>query len=154
LVEDERSVRDTLRQLLRLDDHTVVEANNGAEALGIFAQDQFDVVLTDCMMPFLKGTELAARIKKLAPQQPILMITAYGIKAGPNSSVDAVLRKPFDLNQLRSALTAILPSSNPESDTIPSSFSGHVSCSVDAGGFSGGAPANILQAAVGESAVA
>ena len=109
LVEDERSVRDTLRQLLCLDDHTVVEANNGAEALGLFAQHQFDVVLTDYVMPFIKGTELAARIKQLAPDQPILMITAYGIKPGPHNSVDAVLRKPFDLGQLRSALADILP---------------------------------------------
>jgi CheY-like chemotaxis protein len=107
LVEDERSVRDTLRQLLLLDDHTVIEANNGAEALGLFAQDQFDVVLTDFVMPFLKGTELAARIKQLVPDQPILMITAHGIKAGPHNCVDAVLRKPFDLRQLRSALTEI-----------------------------------------------
>jgi two-component system chemotaxis response regulator CheY len=108
LVEDERSVRDSLRKLLLLDDHTVVEANNGAEALGLFAQHQFDVVLTDYVMPFLKGTELAARIKQLAPDQPILMITAYGIKPGPHNSVDAVLRKPFDLGMLRSALAQIL----------------------------------------------
>jgi CheY-like chemotaxis protein len=108
LVEDERSVRDTIRQLLHLDDHTVIEANNGAEALGLFAQDQFDAVLTDCMMPFVKGTELAARIKQLVPDQPILMITAYGIKPGPHNSVDAVLRKPFDLGKLRLALAEIL----------------------------------------------
>ena len=71
LVEDERCVRDSIRQLLHLDDHTVIEANNGAEALGLFAQHQFDLVLTDYVMPFIKGTELAARIKKLAPNQPI-----------------------------------------------------------------------------------
>jgi CheY-like chemotaxis protein len=108
LVEDERSVRDTLRQLLRLDDHTVVEANNGAEALGLFTQNQFDVVLTDYIMPFLNGTELASRIKKLAPNQPIVMITAHSIKPSRHNSVDAVLRKPFDHEQLRSALTEVL----------------------------------------------
>jgi CheY-like chemotaxis protein len=59
-------------------------------------------------MPFIKGTELAARIKKLAPNQPILMITAYGIKPGPHNSVDAVLRKPFDLDKLRSAVAETL----------------------------------------------
>jgi CheY-like chemotaxis protein len=91
-----------------LDDHTVIEANNGAEALGLFAHDQFDVVLTDYVMPFLKGTELAARIKKLAPNQPIVMITAYGIKPSRHNSVDAVPRKPFDLGQLRSALAEVL----------------------------------------------
>jgi YesN/AraC family two-component response regulator len=90
------------------DEHTVIEANNGAEALRLFAQDRFDVVLTDCFMPFLKGTELAASIKRLSPDQPILMITGYGIKSGPHNPVDAVLRKPFDLHGLRSALAEVL----------------------------------------------
>jgi YesN/AraC family two-component response regulator len=59
LVDDERSVRETLRSLLCHDDHEVVEANNGAEALRLFAQDQFDLVLTDLRMPFVEGDELA-----------------------------------------------------------------------------------------------
>jgi CheY-like chemotaxis protein len=108
LVDDERTLRESVRQLLRLDHHVVTEANNGAEALGLFAQNRFDVVLTDCVMPFVKGTELAARIKELAPEQPILMITAYGLKPGLHNPVDAVLRKPFDLGQLRFALAAVL----------------------------------------------
>jgi CheY-like chemotaxis protein len=108
LVDDERSVRDTIRQLLRLDEHTVTEANNGAEALGLFGQQQFDAVLIDWVMPFVKGSELAVRIKQLAPNQPILMITGHGIKPGPNNPVDAVLRKPFHLGDLRSALAEIL----------------------------------------------
>jgi two-component system response regulator (stage 0 sporulation protein F) len=108
LVDDERAVLDTIRQLLRQDEHTVVEANNGAEALRLFTQERFDVVLTDCFMPFLKGTELAARIKLLSPDQPILMITGYGIRPGAHNPVDGVLRKPFDLRALRSALAEIL----------------------------------------------
>ena len=108
LVDDELPVRDTIRHLLCFDEHTVTEANNGAEALGLFAQNEFDVVLTDCVMPFLKGTELAARIKELAPDQPILMITGHALKPGLNNPVDAVLRKPFGLGELRSALAGVL----------------------------------------------
>jgi CheY-like chemotaxis protein len=108
LVDDERSVRDAIRDLLHHDEYTVIEANNGAEALRLFSQDKFDVVLTDCFMPFLKGTELAARIRQLSPKQPILMITGYGIKSGPHNPVDGVLRKPFDLDGLRSALAEVL----------------------------------------------
>jgi len=107
LVEDECAVRDTLRELLRFDHHTVVEANNGAEALRLFAQDRFDAVLTDNLMPFVKGTELAVRIKQLAPSQPILMITAYAVRAGQGNPVNGILRKPFGLDQLRAALTGI-----------------------------------------------
>jgi CheY-like chemotaxis protein len=108
LVEDERATRDTLRQLLLHDDHTVIEANNGAEALTIFVRDRFDVVLTDCVMPFFTGSELAARIKQLVPDQPILMITAYGVKPGRQNPVDRVLQKPFGLDELRSALMEVL----------------------------------------------
>jgi CheY-like chemotaxis protein len=114
LVEDERSLRETLGHLLRLDEHTVVEANNGAEALGMFAPDRFDVVLTDYMLPFLKGTELSNRIKQLAPEQPILMITGFGMRAGSHTSVDGVLRKPFDITQLRAALMKVMKPKNTE----------------------------------------
>jgi CheY-like chemotaxis protein len=108
LIDDERSVRETVGQLLRQDDHVVVEANNGAEALGLFARHQFDIVVTDCVMPFVEGNELAARIRQIAPGQPILMITGYGVKAGRGNPVDAVLEKPFDLEGLRSALAKLL----------------------------------------------
>ena len=98
LVEDERSVRDTLQRLLRCDNHTVIEANNGAEALGLFTQNRFDVVLTDYVMPFITGSELAARIKRLVPDQPILMITGYELRPSRHNPVERVLRKPFDLD--------------------------------------------------------
>jgi two-component system, cell cycle sensor histidine kinase and response regulator CckA len=112
LVEDDRSFRETLGRLLRLDDHTVTEANNGAEGLGLFSPDQFDVVVTDYMLPFLKGTELSARIKQLAPAQPILMITGFGMRPGRHTRVDWVLRKPFLLGELRFALVKVMRSRN------------------------------------------
>jgi YesN/AraC family two-component response regulator len=112
LVDDERAIRDSIRQLLHQDEHTVVEANNGAEALRLFTQDRFDVVLTDCFMPFVKGVELATSIKRLSPEQPILMITGYGIKSGPHNPVDMILRKPFGIGELRSALVEVLGNSN------------------------------------------
>jgi CheY-like chemotaxis protein len=108
LIDDERSVLETVGRLLRCDDHIVVEANNGAEALSLFARHQFDLVLTDCRMPFVEGNELAAKIRQIAPGQPILMITGYGAKPGRGNPVDAVLEKPFDLAALRSALAKVL----------------------------------------------
>jgi CheY-like chemotaxis protein len=108
LVEDEQSLRDTLGHLLRLDHHTVTEANNGAEGLALFAPDRFDVVLTDYMLPFLKGTELSKRIKRLAPNQPIVMITGHSMMPGRHTRVDAVLQKPFSLGELRSALVKVI----------------------------------------------
>jgi len=108
LVEDERFVRESIGRLLSRDEHTVVEANNGAEAFALFTRGQFDLVMTDFELPFMKGNELAARIKQLAPRQPILMITGHGKRPGPDNPVDAVLNKPVNLNQLRTAMAKLL----------------------------------------------
>ena len=62
LVDDEPSIRGCFRMMLEIDDHTVTEANNGAEALELFTKDQFDLVTTDFEMPVMKGDELAVRI--------------------------------------------------------------------------------------------
>jgi len=65
--------------------------------------------MTDFEMPLMRGNELAARIKQLAPEQPILMITGQRERPGPDNPVDAVLNKPFDLDQLRTAIAKLLP---------------------------------------------
>lgn len=108
LVDDELVVRESLRLLLLRDAHEVVEANNGAEAFTLFRKERFDLVLTDFEMPFVKGNELAVRIKHLAPQQPILMITAYGHRRAEDNPVDAVLTKPLDATQLREMMARLL----------------------------------------------
>ncbi len=109
LADDESAVREAVKLLLGIDQHTVVEAASGLEALDLFARDKFDLVITDCEMPKLKGDELAARIKQLAPSQPIIMITAYPERLGdlPNPA-DAILHKPFDFADLRRAITRLL----------------------------------------------
>src|SRR5215831_4529918 len=89
LVDDDQTIRDALRLILSRDEHTIVEANNGAEAWMLYRRSQFDLVMTDFEMPFVKGDELAAKIRELVPGQPILMITAYAHKQGPNNPVDA-----------------------------------------------------------------
>jgi CheY-like chemotaxis protein len=109
LVEDERLVREILGRMLSKDEHTVVETNNGAEAFSLFSRGRFDLVMTDLEIPFMKGNELAARIKQVAPGQPILMITGYARKPGPDNPVDAVLNKPVSPDQLRAAMAKLLP---------------------------------------------
>lgn len=109
LVDDEASVRGSFRMMLEIDDHVVTEANNGAEAMDLFATGQFDLVTTDFEMPFIKGDELALRIKQLAPKQPILMITAYGKDLGDSENpVDSILKKPIVLDDLRRAIAKLL----------------------------------------------
>ena len=108
LVEDDRAVREMLKTALSDSAYTVVEANNGAEAFGFFRNGRFDLVMVDFEMPFVKGDELAARIKKLAPWQPILMISGHGKRPGPDNPVDLVLNKPLNLDQLRTAMAVLI----------------------------------------------
>jgi len=109
LADDQPSVRDAIRLLLSLDEHTVVAAADGLEALELFMREHFDLVITDFDMPKMKGNELAARIKRVCPTQPVLMITAYAEQLGDSQSpVDAILSKPFQLEDLRRAMAKLL----------------------------------------------
>ncbi len=108
LVEDECSVRELLKTVLSSEGYTILEANNGVEALSLFRKEAFDLIVIDLGIPFMQGDELAVRIKQLAPQQTLLMITGQGTKAGPRNPVDAVLPKPFDIEHLRRVTAALL----------------------------------------------
>jgi CheY-like chemotaxis protein len=108
LVEDERVMRESIKGLLAQDEHIVVEANNGAEAYALFTKSRYDLVMTDFLMPFVNGDELAFRIRQLAPQQPILMMTGHDFKYRPGSPVNAVLQKPFDHEILQKELAKLL----------------------------------------------
>lgn len=109
LVDDQESVREAISFLLKLDDHTVIEAADGAVALEMFMRGRFDLVITDFDMPKMKGNELAAKIKQAHPTQPILMLTAYAERLRDSDNpVDVILDKPFQLQDLRQAMAELL----------------------------------------------
>jgi two-component system alkaline phosphatase synthesis response regulator PhoP len=108
LVDDQRDVRDTIKMLLGIDGHTVAEANNGREALEMFKHDRFDLVITDFLMPEMRGDEMAANLKHLVPSQPILMLTGSAEALNTSSpSINGFLRKPFSLVDLRQAIVQL-----------------------------------------------
>jgi two-component system, cell cycle sensor histidine kinase and response regulator CckA len=109
LADDQQGVREAIRFLLLVDEHVVTEARNGKEALELFAPGRFDLIITDYAMPLVSGNELASKIKQLAPNQPILMITAFSEDLGKaNNPVDAVLNKPFSFADLRRTIAKLL----------------------------------------------
>jgi CheY-like chemotaxis protein len=118
LVDDEPSVRKAITMLLNHEGFAVQTANSGEEALAIYAQGRFDLVITDFSMIGMDGGELAVRIKTLNPAQPIIMATAsiYKLDAtkNPRRVVDFILDKPFSLQDLRHAIAAVVvpPPSN------------------------------------------
>jgi CheY-like chemotaxis protein len=113
LADDLPEVRQALKMMLGLDHHVVAEAGNGQEALELYQREQFDLVITDYIMPVMRGDELATRIKKLEPSQPVLMITGSANDlSSAERSVDAVLNKPIGFEELRQAvkqLTCAVP---------------------------------------------
>ena len=112
LAEDQQDVREMTAMLLGIDEHVVTEAINGREALDLFAPDRFDLVITDYLMPLMRGDELARNIKQLAPSEPILMITGSAAELGDKeAAADAVLNKPFGVEELRQAVAQLLDSS-------------------------------------------
>jgi putative nucleotidyltransferase with HDIG domain len=113
VVDDEPLVCETVTMLLQMDGHNVAEATSAAQALEVFEPGKFDVVFTDYFMPAMRGDELAAAIKRRAPSQPIVMITAYpeAFDSPDNRlrGVDLFLAKPFELGNLREAIDKCVP---------------------------------------------
>jgi signal transduction histidine kinase len=112
VVEDEPLVREVVEVYLREDHHTVQTAVNGREGLEKYRAGVFDLVLTDRAMPEVNGDVLASEIKKINPNQPVILLTGFGdLMSGAGEKpegVDLVVSKPFTLNSLREAMTKAL----------------------------------------------
>jgi DNA-binding NtrC family response regulator len=104
LVDDEPSIRLTIAEKLRTDGHEVTCVVDGVEAIHRLEQFVYDVVITDMRMPRADGRAVFERVKKLAPDTSVIIITAYG---GVSDAVEALksgaidyLAKPFDLDEI------------------------------------------------------
>ena len=112
LVDDDPLVCDSIRRMLEFDRHKVHIAPGAAEALAICEKHSFDVIILDYIMPVMKGDQLAVRLKERIPDRPIIMITADAEKVdSPEKKppgVDLIVCKPFQLEDLREALSNVL----------------------------------------------
>ena len=105
LVDDEPDVRLALAEMLASEGHTVTPAGSGEEALRRLDIDaSIELVLTDLVMPAMTGWEIAAAVKARRPALPVGVITGWGdlpeTVAGPRASVDFVIAKPINLDEL------------------------------------------------------
>jgi len=78
VVEDEAMLRQTMAQLLEEEGYEVLQAADGKAAFAIAMQRVIDLVLTDVRMPDMDGLTLLHRLKELAPQTAVIVVTAYG----------------------------------------------------------------------------
>jgi two-component system response regulator MprA len=126
VVDDDRAVRDALRRVLTLDGYDVQSADGGAEAIEAVAHSVPDAVVLDIGMPGIDGIEVCERVRLLGNRVPILMLTARveisDRVAGLDAGADDYLIKPFDVNELKARLRALLRRSGPESEPDELSF--------------------------------
>jgi len=104
VVDDEKSIRNTLKDILEAESHEVIPAEDGAMALQLYGEQKFDVVLCDIKMQEMDGIEVLERILEQPYDAPVIMISGH---ADIEIAVDAIkkgafdfLEKPLDLNRL------------------------------------------------------
>lgn len=110
IVDDEASIRISLRTILSGIGFSVVEAARGEEAISLVRTAQFDVVLLDINMPGLGGIEVCRLMRKNAPLLPIVMLTVQGSEDRKVEALDAgaddYITKPFQLRELIARIRA------------------------------------------------
>jgi DNA-binding NtrC family response regulator len=104
LVDDEKSIRKTLREILEFEKYEVAEATDGLDALAQVKKTQFDVILLDIKMPKMDGMDTLERLRILVPDVPVIMISGHGtiktaVEAVREGAFDFIA-KPPDLNRL------------------------------------------------------
>src|SRR5208282_3742165 len=105
IVDDQDMMRDSLAQILAREGHEVVAANDGAAAVGRLGASRFDLLITDLRMPKMTGLDLMAEAKRLRPDMPVVLMTAF---ATVSNAVEAMklgaydyIQKPFDGEEIK-----------------------------------------------------
>ncbi len=111
-VDDQRYFRELTEGLLGDAGYEVRTASSGEEALHILEREDFEIVMTDLVMPGIDGTELVRRIKERRPEQDVVMVTGVvdvktAVDAMKQGAVDYIL-KPFDRGALTDSIDRIL----------------------------------------------
>jgi len=116
IVDDEKVVLDVLERILARLGYSTVVAHSGDTALELFSKekDYFDLVMLDVLMPGKNGFQIAEEMRRIRPDQRIVLVTGMGenainVKRGKASSVEIneVLAKPFSFEKIKSLVEEI-----------------------------------------------
>ena len=115
LVDDEDLVRQATAEMLREMGHRVVEARSGAAALSQLGADhEFDLLITDYLMPGMRGSELAEEVRRRLPGLPALLMTGYANLAKGEAAGIPRLSKPFREADLARHVASLLARETPD----------------------------------------
>ena len=93
IIDDEKSIRKTLAEILTYEGYNIDEASDGEEGLKKFKEKTFDLVLCDIKMPKLDGIEFLEKAKEINSDVPVIIISGHG---NIETAVDAVKKGAFD----------------------------------------------------------
>ncbi|HDR68193.1 MAG TPA: sigma-54-dependent Fis family transcriptional regulator, partial [Bacteroidaceae bacterium] len=104
VIDDEKSIRNTLKEILEYEKFTVDLAENGIEGIELFEKNEYDVVLSDIKMPEMDGIEVLEKILNSGKDVQVIMISGHGnietaVEAIKKGAYDYI-EKPLDLNRM------------------------------------------------------
>src|SRR5262245_20088367 len=112
IAEDDRNIRLGLVATLESDGYAVTAASDGAQALKLFPQEKFDLVILDVMMPRQSGYDVCRELRQRDARVPILFLTAKGEEVdkvvGLKLGADDYVLKPFGVHELLARVEALL----------------------------------------------
>jgi DNA-binding response OmpR family regulator len=112
LAEDDPNLGTVLKDSLEMENNYVELYTDGEQAWKAFNKDDFDICILDVMMPLKDGFTLAKEIKKVAPQMPIIFLTAKSMKEdkleGFKLGADDYITKPFSFEELQLRIDAVM----------------------------------------------
>lgn len=115
VADDEELARFTIREILEVEGHTVVEAKNGVEAIALYKKQPADVIITDIIMPEKEGIEMIIELKRDYPGVKIIAISGGGrtrnldfLDLAKRYGANIILAKPFSEDELLGALAEVL----------------------------------------------
>lgn len=119
IVEDDMDIQELLREFLKEAGYEVMAANDGIEAMDLFAKNKYDLILLDIMLPKIDGFGVCELMRKQS-QVPIIMLTALGGEEeqirGLDLQVDDYITKPFSVPILIRKIAAVLRRSGQTQD--------------------------------------
>jgi signal transduction histidine kinase/ActR/RegA family two-component response regulator len=114
VVEDEQVVRELVAEALADDGYDVTAVSSATEALPLATQQQFDLVISDLVMPQMSGEQLAVALAMLTPPPRVILMSGYAYDAlSPHAAEVPFLTKPFALGELRALVRATLDARQP-----------------------------------------
>lgn len=116
IIDDERAIRNTLKDILSFENHSVDLAEDGSEGIKLTEDNTYDLIFCDIKMPQMDGIEVLEVLHETIPETPVVMISGHG---SIDTAVEAIkkgafdfISKPLDLNRIMITLRNALDKSN------------------------------------------